>query len=91
MFKDVVKIMIEEHTIKGKIAIISGIIGLILVFFVNYIPFILALIAISLGISARNRGDKYGTYGLILGILTFIATIIIAALVYFYITSLLPG
>ncbi len=81
----------EEHTTNGKIALFCGILGIILVFFINYIPFFLAITAIGLGISARNQGDKYGTYGLILGILTFILTIIVAALVYLYVSSLLSG
>ena len=79
----------EEHTTNGKIALVCGILGIILVFFINFIPFFLAIIAIGLGISARNQGDRYGTYGLILGVLTFLLTIVVAALVYIYISSLL--
>ena|GEM_PF-1182318 len=81
----------EEHTTNGKIAFACGVLGVILVFFINLIPFCLAIIAIGFGISARNQGDKYGTYGLILGVVTFILTIIISALTYLYISSLFSG
>jgi len=80
-----------KHTTNGKIALFCGILGLILVFFINYIPFLLAIISIGFGISAKNEGDKYGKYGLILGILTFLLTILIAVLTYIYISSLLPS
>jgi len=80
-----------EHTTNGKIAFFCGILGLILVFFISYIPFFLAFISIGLGISAKNQNDKYGTYGIILGILTFIITIVFSALAYLYLSSLLSG
>ena len=82
-----------EHTKNGTISIISGSIGLITVFLMlinnifSYISFVCLLIAIGFGVSARNKGDKYGTYGLILGILTFILMIVIPGIVYFYISS----
>lgn len=81
----------EEHTTNGKIALFCGILGIIIVFFINYIPFFLAIMAIGWGILARRQGDRYGTYGLILGILTFILTIVVAALTYLYVSSLLSG
>lgn len=87
--------MLDGHTTNGKIAVICGIISLvtaILIVFNNifsYISFISMLIAIFLGVSAENKGDNYGKYGIILGVLAIIIMILISAIIYFYIASTL--
>lgn len=78
-----------DHTSYGKIGLICGILGIVLVFFLNWIPTILAIIAIGLGASARKKGDAYGTYAMILGGLHFVLLVVISALIYYYVSSLL--
>jgi len=78
----------KYHTSEGLGALICGILGIVLLFIINFVPFILAIIAIALGVSARKKGDIYGTIGLILGIVTIILTIVVSALVYYYVLSI---
>jgi len=72
-----------EHTNNGKIALIFGILSMFLLIVVFLLPIILAILAIIFGVLARKNGDKYGTYGMILGILTIILTIVFSAIIYF--------
>jgi len=82
-----------EVTTHGKIAIIFGIIGVIAALLVlynnifSYISFVCALIAIGLGESAKKKEDKYGKYAMILGLLSIVLMIVVAGLVYMYISS----
>ena len=78
----------SDHTSEGLGAIICGILAIVLLFIINFVPFILAIIAIALGASARKKGDIYGTIGLILGIVAIILTIVVSALVYYYVSSM---
>ena len=77
----------EGHTTYGKIGLVCGILGIVLVL-INWIPTILAIVAIGLGAAARKEGDAFGTYAMILGGVHFILLIIVSALLYAYITSL---
>jgi len=72
-----------EHTNNGKIALIFGILSMFLLIVVFLLPIILAILAIVVGVLARKKGDKYGTYGMILGTLTIILTIVFSAIIYF--------
>ena len=76
----------NSHTSEGIAASVCGILAIILLFFVNIVPLILAVIAIVTGVSARNKGDEYGIIGLVLGTFTIILIIGVSALFYYWLT-----
>jgi len=89
--------MMKERTIIGKLSILCGIIALTLLFsdlfimrgVINWIiPTIMAIMAIFLGDSVAEKGDKLGTIAMILGgvyLLIFIVALIAG---YYYLISL---
>jgi hypothetical protein len=82
-----------EHTQIGIASIILGVFGLIFFitgwFFFSFadnrlygmiIGLVLSILAFVLGYIAKKHGDLYGNYGMILGSLVIIITVIIAIL-----------
>ncbi len=71
-----------NHTSEGILSLVLAILSIGGFIIFGLFSIIFAICAIVLGIIARRKGDKYGTYGLILGILFFLIIILIAAIVY---------
>ncbi len=85
----------KAHTSMGLAALICGILGIVIIFipFISFGSFILAIIAIVLGYLARKEGDRYGIIGIILGalvILLAVIFIVIAGMLYMYVTNMMP-
>ena len=84
----------KKHTKKGKISIITGIIGTILI--INWIdiqpnllPLIFGIISIITGITAKKEKDTFGKNGITLGILaTIIGSLQVAAWYIYVYTSM---
>jgi hypothetical protein len=83
----------KEHTKVGIASIIFGILGLILyfigLFFFSFVDnrlygiisgIILSILAIIIGYFAKKQGDSYGIYGMILGGLVIVITVIVVIL-----------
>ncbi len=49
---------------------------------------VIEIIAIVLGVTVKKRGDKYGKYGMILGVLAIVFTILTSVTIYIYIPSI---
>jgi len=74
------------------IGAIGSNLAIVLSFF-GYLSIPSAIIAVILGYLARKQGDKYGTIGLILGlivIILFIISLVMSAVVYFYAANMIP-
>ena len=85
----------ETHTQKGKLALGSGIVGIILIFIplVGIASLVLGIAAIVFGYKSMLEGDSYGKIGLILGIIIFallIVSIVVSATMYMYVTNMMP-
>jgi hypothetical protein len=78
----------KKHGMDGIGSIICGILGIVLVFIIAFIPLFLAIFAIGFGVSARKKGDGYGIWGLILGIATIILMIVVNLFIYYYVWKL---
>ena len=84
--------MEDTHTNDGKISIFCGIFAIVLLLtlsggIIGIIQLGLMFAAIIYGIKARKQGDIFGTYGIILGVLSFVLTILISAIIYMWITG----
>jgi uncharacterized membrane protein HdeD (DUF308 family) len=74
----------KKHTTMGIISLILGILGVLTILnwywtsilSWGFIPFVLGLLAIITGWSARKKGDNFGTIGLILGLIAFLIGIL---------------
>ncbi len=75
---------------------VSSVFSTLLLF--SYLEYLIgipgAIIAIIIGYLAKKQGDSYGLIGLILGAIVLILvviSIIISAMTYLYVSSMLPG
>ncbi len=67
----------KNHTL-GVISLISGILGVLLVFCCPYVPIVLGLVALVCGILARQQQQNYALAGIILGAIVIVFGIIFA-------------
>ena len=106
---DLQKVGEAVHTLQGKFSIVFGILGLIsgrlfisialnlspsLVYVIEILPFLFAILAIVLGYLARKRNDSLGLIGIILGVVAILLAIVqlfIVMAVYTYVTNMMPS
>ena len=76
----------NQNTGLGILSIILGVISLFSISFVFIINFnvavFIAIIALIVGFIAEGRKDKYGKYGVWLGAIAFLLSIIIYVIIY---------
>jgi hypothetical protein len=69
---------VPQSTGAGGAAIALGIVGLLVGFlFIPLVGIILGIVAIALGASASGQGDRNGSAGVILGVLSLILSIVV--------------